>query len=963
MKENRKNKMGQEVKYQLTGWALFIIHLKSMHLYRLLMIPLCVCFTATLLVSCTLKKPPVPAKSAEEARTTEYERLIDQGQSLINEREHKKAIVVLKQAGKIMPDRPEWLYEKSEALFFMDQFAESVQASRQALDRVPDDYDALTLNWSARMEAAKNSAKIKKTVRAEIDALMKKSGDNIKAILAAYQGYGFLWEQADEQRLILDLAKRSPTAAPDDRDTIGSELLEQIIAAKKMPQAQLKLMDAYLVYFPERIMVEFVVAKVLSEKEKSARDAADPMAVIQSILKTKTAGVRIKTGVAKWLIEQDKDKRPHEAVRLLRQSLTAVNKSPEKRPAFYTDALWQEALDKQKDYIRYLLGRAWFETGDFKKAETELDAVAKNNRQWDRVYHFLGEIALHNKKPEQAISCFRRALEINSHADDTEKLLTGLLYKYHGYQGDPALYFCRQTKCVHFSDVTKQAGLADIAAHRLAWGDYNRDGFIDLLVDGHRLFQNTGNTTFVEVTKAAGLAFLKRANGGIWGDYNNDGFPDIFVMDHSGNHLMKNNGDGIFIDVTASALGPMSPCQTEAAAWGDPDNDGFLDIYAANYERHGVTRGLGVQDQLYHNNGNGAFTDISKRAGIITDQAMCGRGVTWTDVNHDGYQDIVVANYRLAPNFLWINNRTGGFIDEAGAFGVRGKMVAGYFGHSVGPVSGDLNNDGMLDLFITNLAHPRFIEYSDKDMLLINNGPPDYHYANQYAGSGIFFEETGSDPALADVDNDGDLDLYITSIYKGRYSHLYVNDGKAHFTDVTWMSGVSVGNSWGAAFADFNNDGHIDLVVASEDGLHLFENNGNADHWLKVKIEDGRCNRLGIGSLVTILYAGRRQIREVCAGRGSGSEDDTTLLFGLGDYDGPVDISAHTLCGSALLKTVLHPDQTVVLKNGPAPLPYQADGPFFSGSAPNGAPKSFNLRVSGLDSSVSPEYRIGPGRR
>ncbi len=885
-----------------------------MRIYHLLLLPLFCCFIAVTLFSCAPKMRPAPS-SVEKARTAEYERLIDQGQKLINDKEHKKAIAVLDRAGKIAPDRPEWLVEKSQALFSMARFAQSARASRQALDRAPDDYDARVMNWAARLEAAKNSKQMKKAVRKEIESLLKKAGDNTHAVLAAYQGYGFLWDKPEEQKLILELAGNSKTATPGDRDTIGSELFEQIIEARKDPQARMKMMEAYITYFPDRRMTGYVVDRVISEKKKTAQESADPMAIIRPFLTTKTAGPRIKTGVANWLV--DHSRKPDEAIRLLTESLASVTKSPEKKPMYFTDALWEKELDKQKDHIRYLLGLAFYEKGDFDNAKAELEAVAAHKRNWDRVYKFLAKIALQENHPEQAIDLFHHTLAINGRDKETENQLQELLQKYHGYTGDPALYFCRKAGCTHFTDVTKAAGLAGIAAHRVAWGDYNDDGYVDLLVDGHRLFENTGRGTFVEVTKQSGLAFLKRANGGIWGDYNNDGYPDIFVMDHWGDHLMRNNGDGTFTDVTLSALGRTKPRQTEAAAWGDLDNDGFLDLYVANYERHGVTRGIGVQDQLYHNNGNSTFTDISRQAGIITDQAMCGRGVTWTDVNDDGYQDIVVANYRLAPNFLWINNHAGGFVDEARAYGLRGKMVDGYFGHSIGPVSGDLNNDGNLDLFITNLAHPRFIEYSQLDLLLINNGPPDYHYADQYDDSGISFEETNSDPAEADIDDDGDLDLYITSIYGGRYSHMYVNNGHAHFSDVTWMSQTSVGNSWGAAFADYNNDGHIDLVVASEDGLHLFKNDGNANHWIKVKINDERCNRLGIGSRVTISYNGRQQVREICAGRGTGSEDDTTLLFGLGDYDGPVDIRARTLCGDYLEKAVAHPDQTVTLYNSP----------------------------------------------
>jgi hypothetical protein len=125
------------------------------------------------------------------------------------------------------------------------------------------------------------------------------------------------------------------------------------------------------------------------------------------------------------------------------------------------------------------------------------------------------------------------------------------------------------------------------------------------------------------------------------------------------------------------------------------------------------------------------------------------------------------------------------------------------------------------------------------------------------------------------------------------------------------LSGTSVENSWGAAFADYNNDGYADLAVASDNGLHLFQNNGGSNHWLKIKMHDEKCNRQGIGAVVTISYAGQQQIREITGGRGTGSQDDATLMFGLGDYNGPVEISARTLCGDTVEMAVPKPDQTV----------------------------------------------------
>lgn len=864
----------------------------------------------TAVFSCTPKKinPPVQ-KSQNDPQTLRYERLLDRSRDLISDRRHQKALDVLFQAGGIAPSRPEWVYERARALFAMDRFEESASACRQALEIDPEFYDAKGLGWAAQIEAAGGSDEIKQRVRQEIEALLKLSGTNADALMTACTGYALLNDLPPQQRLILTLAEISGSLDAQQREQIAGKLFEQIIQAKNDVVMQVTLMDAYIKHFPRRRFVEDVVNMLLKKKQETEKMDAETLARL--IIETYPKSRRINTGLALWLIEQNR--MPDFSLLLLEDSPNLAETAPENKPSHFTDAMWTDEMEKEKDFIHYLLGRAWVNAGDLNKAKSQFEKVAVKNRPWGKVWHFLGMIATAEKNHEKAIALFRRSLEINGHEEETTRQIAALLFKFHGYNGPTAEYFQKHEGGIGFEDITKTAGLAGQKSKRLAWGDFNRDGFVDLLIDGHRLFQNTDAGSFVEITGKAGLGALVTPTGGVWGDYDNDGFLDIFMTDHSGNHLFRNTGNETFIDMTETALGPTPPCRTEAAAWGDLDNDGFLDIYAANYERPGVSRALGVQDQLYCNNGNGTFSDISESAGIITDEAMCGRGVIWTDVNRDGYQDIVVANYRLDPNFLWINTLSGTLNDQADRFGVRGQNVEGAFGHSIGPASGDINNDGVADLFISNLAHPRYIQYSDQNMLLICDGAPGYHFSDHYAKSGIAFEETNSDPAFADVDNDGDLDLYMTSIYPERYSHLYLNDGNGFFTDATWLSNVSVENSWGAAFADFDNDGFVDLAVASEDGLCLFRNNRTSSHWIKIKIEDAACNRHGIGAIVTIRYADRQQTREVFAGRGTGSQDDAALVFGLGTYNGPVDISAHTLCGDIIQTTAPGPDQTVML--------------------------------------------------
>ena len=437
-------------------------------------------------------------------------------------------------------------------------------------------------------------------------------------------------------------------------------------------------------------------------------------------------------------------------------------------------------------------------------------------------------------------------------------------------------------------------GLGGVKAGRVAWGDYDNDGDEDLLLDGSRLFNNQANGGFVETDQVIPVG-LTGANGGIWGDYDNDGFLDIFVTSHRGNHLLHNEAGLRF--TMSDALPPEDgrPPRTEAAAWGDVNNDGLLDLYVANYEHGAVMRGQCGQDQLLVNRGGTGFQEWGAPAGIVSEEAMCGRGVIWSDLNGDGWQDVLVSNYRLDPNFLWRNRGDGSMVDVAEAAGVQGNEVDGAYGHSIGSVSGDLDGDGDFDLFTANLAHPRYIEFSDQSMVLINNGGPLPTFDDRFA--------------------DGDLDLYITSVYRNSSSHLYLNDGKGRFTDRTWLSGVGSMNGWGAASADYDEDGYLDLLVASSDGVRLFHNEGGSYNWLAVRMDDLNCNRSGVGSKVIVDYGRQSQMREITAGRGTGSQDSLTVHFGLGGYTGPVSVQVKTLCGDILQRQIKELNRIVTITN------------------------------------------------
>ena len=446
-----------------------------------------------------------------------------------------------------------------------------------------------------------------------------------------------------------------------------------------------------------------------------------------------------------------------------------------------------------------------------------------------------------------------------------------------------------------FTDVTRQAGIPNnLGRTRVAWGDYDGDGWEDLLLDGRMLWRNQGDGTFRDVTSQAGISGPLNGHGGVWADYDNDGDLDFYANKRSAtdrDKLWRNDGDGTFTEVGAQAGDIYDDLPTEGVAWGDYDDDGFVDLYVANYETASIDQdadlGIGTEDFLYHNNGDGTFTDVTGRP-------LCGRGVVWADYDNDGDLDIYVSNYRLDPNLLWRNDGDGTFTNTA-----RDARVEGYgtqvapgdvrFGHTIGSDFGDYDNDGDMDLYVSNLAHPRYIMFSDKSMLMNNRGGGTF--IDRFYGSGIDYCETSSDPSWADFDNDGDLDLYYTAVYEDVGSRLFRNTGN-RFEDATSETGTSVEDGWGTGWCDYDHDGDLDLAVGSGSGsgFRLMENEGNDNHWFQVELQGSWVNAAAIGARVRIEAGGDMQVRDVKGGRGTTSQDMFACHFGLGGHGGDVRV-------------------------------------------------------------------------
>jgi tetratricopeptide (TPR) repeat protein len=493
------------------------------------------------------------------------------------------------------------------------------------------------------------------------------------------------------------------------------------------------------------------------------------------------------------------------------------------------------------------------------------------------LYWLEGRLHLANQDTVQALSSFAESAALgdvkNRWSGDAVQSMDSLLppdtspvqwaREYMEYEGPV------------FTDATHLLGPDSLlTGTRVSWCDWNYDGFPDLFA-GHSLFQNTGGSSFRNVTSEAGLDSC-RGNGGIWGDINGDGMPDLVT---SGNPVQVFvNRNGILIDVTESIGISKTESSVEGVALLDWNADGWLDLYLASYEKAG-SPGSGTADAFYLGSENG-FTEAGDSVGMVPflGEYLCGRGVSPCDFDLDGDMDIFVSNYRLQENFLW-ENKEGTAVNSALSSGIAGTDIDSWWGHTIGSSWGDYDNDGDWDLFSANLAHPRYIPFSDRSMLLRNT---DGSFNDVRITSGIKFEETHSNPLWGDFNNDGLLDLFITSVYPDRRSFLYMNLGNGQFEDVTWLSGTRIFNGWGAAAADYNLDGRLDFAVGSGDGITLLENNTAGGNWILVNVNPPEgVNPSGTGCSVILEQDGMIMMRQIEGGSGTTSQNSGILHFGL----------------------------------------------------------------------------------
>ncbi len=481
----------------------------------------------------------------------------------------------------------------------------------------------------------------------------------------------------------------------------------------------------------------------------------------------------------------------------------------------------------------------------------------------------------------------------------------------------------------HSFGETRLSSIMEATGSGCAWLDYNNDGFLDLYVVSGRylegvtkyagpagrnatnkLYRNNGDGTFADVTARAGVPGRDFGMGVTAGDFDNDGYEDLYVTNYKSAVLYHNNGDGTFTDVTSRA-DVDNPHFGVGAAFFDYDRDGFLDIYVGNYLKFDPNAKMlyftaegfpgpldyeGDADRLFHNNGDGTFSDVSAKAGIANPLGRA-MGITVGDYNNDGWPDVYVANDTM-ESYLFRNNQDGTFTDVAKdvnvAYGAHGDNTS-----SMGPIFGDYNNDGWQDLFVSDMRYHR---------LFLNPGEEQPYFLDTtvetgMAGSSGQYVAWGN--GFFDFDNDGWKDIFIVN--GGLHwmvpmeDSLHRNNGDSTFSDVSRQAGgyfKSKHIGRGACFADDDNDGYTDgfIVNLGSEGV-LLRNNPPAaaqrNHWLTLKLSGTQSNRDGFGARIEAVAGGLRQAVEMVSQAGYLSQSDPRPHFGLGRHTRVDKVTIH----------------------------------------------------------------------
>lgn len=476
----------------------------------------------------------------------------------------------------------------------------------------------------------------------------------------------------------------------------------------------------------------------------------------------------------------------------------------------------------------------------------------------------------------------------------------------------------------HFSGESPDRYLIEAMGGGVAFFDFDQDGREDLFfVNGgetpngksttpvrNALYRNLGGGRFEDVTERSGLARIPFYGMGVAAaDFDNDGYPDLYITGYPSCALLHNNRDGTFTDVTEKVGVKNAGKWAASAAWFDYDRDGRLDLFVANYAKFSYEHGphceyqgmrtycaqvayQGERPTLFHNNGDGTFTDVTEQSSLV---GLVGRalGVVAVDANDDGWIDLFVAR-DASPNLLLINQHNGTFkdlaLDKEVALSTDGNARAG-----MGVDTGDVNDDGRPDFIVTDFN-------DETHALFLNGGDSPYRDWTRESGlAALTHTFVGWGAHFIDFDNDGNLDLVLVNghinrvIEKTRVDVSYkelplllANDGKANFRNMMDEAGPIFNNRYlgrGLAVGDYDNDGGVDVAFTrlNDTAILLHNNVGHLHSWVGVELQGNRSNRDAIGAKLTLTCGTKKLVRWITGGASYLSSHDKRVVFGLGD--------------------------------------------------------------------------------
>ncbi|HEX9128249.1 MAG TPA: FG-GAP-like repeat-containing protein [Gemmatimonadaceae bacterium] len=535
---------------------------------------------------------------------------------------------------------------------------------------------------------------------------------------------------------------------------------------------------------------------------------------------------------------------------------------------------------------------------------------------------------------------------------------------------------------VTFTDVTRSSGigfqhfsgkrssqLPEDMGSGAAWGDYDNDGWVDLVVANEvgpltisdsarrqsparaRLYHND-HGTFSDVTDKAGIDFRGWGMGVAWGDYDSDGNIDLVLTAYGRNVLYHNNGNGTFTDRSrVSGVGAPVGFWT-GASWGDYNRDGFLDLYVTGYvkykrpdagaaqSRYDIENPASInpasfrpeRNLLFRNNGNGTFTEVAAAAGVAD---ITGRGLSaaWVDLDGDGWLDLYVANDQ-SDNALFRNLGNGKFADIS-----HSARVADYRS-AMGIAVGDWDNDGAQDIFLTHWIAQENALYTNQlseSKKRLGGGDVSkltfMDEADRFGLGQISLDFVGWATSFIDYDNDGKVDLFVvngstlqdktdsTQLVPMR-NQLFWNQGRrAGFFDVSPVAGATFGKEFvgrGAAFADYDNDGDEDAFIVNHGGpgILLRNDGGNRNHWLQVEVRGTKSNRQGIGATVRVVVGDTTQTRQIGAQSSYLSQNSLIETFGLGAATRADTVEVRWPGGARIVRATVSSNQRLLITEG-----------------------------------------------